>query len=153
LNPLAWKHAKSSINFRKQDTRLSLKTGGSFPTVGLSSRCDIYRLRTDQPRRPSRLLSDPEHCIFRAASVLSPIIIVGMHPSLRRDLALHHQPDHVHRRRMSRRSAWSVFQRRLTFPDRRTALPANGIELDAGASLAAMALDKCCVALSHTELW
>jgi hypothetical protein len=30
--------------------------------------------------------------------------------------------------------------------------PADGIEQQAGASLAATALDKCCVALSHTEL-
>jgi hypothetical protein len=33
--------------FPQADTRPSLKTGGSFPTVRLSSRCDIYRLRTD----------------------------------------------------------------------------------------------------------
>jgi hypothetical protein len=44
---LAGRPAKSSISYRTRDMRLSLKTGGGFPTVGLSSRRDIYRLRTE----------------------------------------------------------------------------------------------------------
>jgi hypothetical protein len=41
------KAAKSSVTFRRLNTRLSLKTGGSLPTIRLSSRCDIRRLPTD----------------------------------------------------------------------------------------------------------
>jgi hypothetical protein len=41
------KARQSSISYRTPDTRLSLKTGDSFLTGGLSSRPDIYQLRTE----------------------------------------------------------------------------------------------------------
>jgi hypothetical protein len=47
--------------------------------------------------------------------------LVRMHPDVGSDLACLGQLDHVHGRRVSRRSAGSAFQRRLKFPDRRIA--------------------------------
>jgi hypothetical protein len=74
-------------------------------------------------------------------STLPPIIIIRMRPKVRRDLALRRQLDHVHPWRIARRPARPAFQRRLKFPDRRIARPAYGVERQAGAGLAPMALD------------
>jgi hypothetical protein len=64
-----------------------------------------------------------------------------MHPRVRRDLALHRQLDHVHRRRMSRGPARPAFQRCLKFPDRRIARTPDGVERQARPRFAAMAHD------------
>jgi hypothetical protein len=69
------------------------------------------------------------------------MIIIGMHPDVRRDLPLPRELDHVHRRRVSVRSARSAFQRRLQFPDRRILRPADSVERKAGARLTAFAHD------------
>src|SRR5437016_3089683 len=64
-----------------------------------------------------------------------------MHPEIGRDLARFRQLDHVHRRRVAAVAARPAFQRRFEFPDRRLARPADGIERQARAGLAALALD------------
>jgi hypothetical protein len=66
---------------------------------------------------------------------------IRMHPNVRNDFALPREPDHVHRRRVSRRPARSAFQRRLQFPDRRIARTPDRIERDARSGLAAMAFN------------
>src|SRR5258707_1196275 len=72
--------------------------------------------------------------------VCSPVIVVRVHPDIRRGLPFFGEPDHVHRRRVSRRSARPAFQRRLEFPDRRSARPAHMFERKAGLGFAAAAL-------------
>jgi hypothetical protein len=64
-----------------------------------------------------------------------------MHPNIRRDLARLRQLDHVHRRRVAAFAAGAAFQRRFQLPDRRILRPADGIERQARAGLAAVALD------------
>ena len=67
--------------------------------------------------------------------------MVRMHPNVRRDLALFGQPDHVHRRSVSRRSARSAFQRRLEFPNRSVARAPDRIQRQTGSRFAAFAHD------------
>src|SRR6266481_6846582 len=64
-----------------------------------------------------------------------------MNPGIGRDLALSGQPDQVHRRRVSGGGAGAAFERRFQLPDRRIARPADGIERQARAGLAAVAFD------------
>src|SRR5712675_2990031 len=64
-----------------------------------------------------------------------------MHPEIRRDLARPGQLDHVHRRLVAALAARAAFQRRLQFPDRRIARPADRVERQARAGLAAVAFD------------
>jgi len=64
-----------------------------------------------------------------------------MHPEIGRDLPRLRQLDHVHRRRVAAFSAGAAFQRRFEFPDRGIARPADGVERQARAGLAAVAFD------------
>ena len=70
-----------------------------------------------------------------------PLIIIRMHPLVGRDRALHGELDHMHAWRITRRPARAAFQRRLNFPDRRIARPADVFERDAGLGFTAMAFD------------
>ena len=64
-------------------------------------------------------------------SVLPPVIIVQMHPSIWRGRAHLCQLDHMNGRRVSALLARPAFQRGLKFPDRRIARPPDGVERDA----------------------
>jgi hypothetical protein len=77
----------------------------------------------------------------KAWLTLPPLIIIRMHPFVRRDLALLRELDHVDARRIARRPARPAFQRRLKFPDRRIAWPADVLKRDAGLGFTAMAFD------------
>jgi hypothetical protein len=72
---------------------------------------------------------------------LPSIILVRMHPNVRRDLALLRQLDHVHGWRISAFLARPAFQCRFQFPDWGITRSADGIERDAGAGLTTIALD------------
>jgi hypothetical protein len=82
----------------------------------------------------------------RAASVLSPIISIRMHPNIGRDLPLSRQLDHVQGRSLSPLLAGPAFQRGFQFLDRGIAWPPDRIERDARPRLAAMAFDLKIVA-------
>src|SRR3981081_2935411 len=72
-----------------------------------------------------------------AAPAPSSPIIVRMHPDVWQGLPLFREPDHVNRRRVSRRSACAACQRGLEFPDRHIARPANVLERNTGLGFAA----------------
>src|SRR5947209_15174943 len=67
-------------------------------------------------------------------------LLARMHPLVRRDLPPLRQLDHVHRRRIAALAAVAAFQRRFQFPQRRVARAADGVERQACAGLAAVAL-------------
>ena len=64
-----------------------------------------------------------------------------MHPNAGHGLPLGREPDHVHRRAVSRRPARSAFQRGLKFPHRRVVLPADVFKRNARLGFAATAFD------------
>jgi len=67
--------------------------------------------------------------------------LVRMNPHVRHSLSLFGEPDHVHRRRISRRPARSAFQRSLKLPDRRVPRPADVFEWNAGLGVTPAAFD------------
>ncbi len=68
-------------------------------------------------------------------------IVFGMNPGVGRNLPLFRKPDHLHPWRIARRPAGAAFERGFQFPDRGIARPANGVQCEARACFAALALD------------
>ena len=85
--------------------------------------------------------NDQAHRNLEIVSTSPPLIIIRMHLLVRRNRALFGELDHMHARRIARCPARPAFQRRLQFPDRRVARPADVFERDAGFGFTAMALD------------
>ena len=75
---------------------------------------------------------------MRQRASASPLF-VRMYPQIRRDLARLGQLDHVHRRRIAAPPARPALQRGLELPERRVARPADRVERQACAGLAAVA--------------
>jgi hypothetical protein len=97
----------------------------------------------DRPETTRRLafVYEPRNRLrqCRTLEELSPFVIIRMHPNIRRDQPLIRQPDHVHRRRITRRPARPAFERGFQLPDRRIAGTADRIKRQAGSGLAALA--------------
>jgi len=79
-----------------------------------------------------RLSSALQRSKTQVRVTLGLAFIIRMHPNVGHGLPLGREPDHVHRRGVSRRPARSAFQRGLKFPDRRVARPADVLKRNAG---------------------